>query len=423
VAVSDEENLELASSPGDVDTLNQAFYGRFPYPWPPQLFPRVAHRGLERIMLNQSIGRWRQDLIRDDARIWVAGCGTNQAIYTALKFPDASIVASDISAASLDISRKTAAALGLGNIDFRQESLNQVDYAGAFDLVICTGVIHHNADPAATLGRIARGLKPQGVLELMVYNRYQRLLTSAVQRTVRIFSRAAGQETDFDAEFRIAKAIIDTGPLAPNVKDHFKAASDAEFADTWLQPVEHSYTVESLGEMAAACGLRLLAPCLTHFDLAGDVFSWDVSFDDPAMQGRYDGLDDKDRWQVGNLLLAGRSPMLWFYLSRQDMDFPRNAEKAMCDEFLTLRFERVLTSVRLHQRDDGGGYRPVPGEAPHPRPPEIPLIRQILERASPARTMREVLSEVGVDAANRKLVNEIRVLTTSPLCPYLKAVV
>ena len=416
----DDENLDLVSSQQQVDSLNREFYGRFPYPWPPQSFPMISDRRLERTMLNQSIGGWNNDIIPPDADIWVAGCGTNQAIYTALKFPDAAIVASDISVSSLEISRKTAAALGLTNIAFRQESLNEVGYEARFDYVICTGVIHHNADPAVPLARLSKALKPRGVLELMVYNRFHRLMTSAVQKTVRVFSRAAGREADFGAEFRIAKAIIDAGPLPPFVREDFKDSPDARFADSWLQPVEHSYSVESLSQLAASCDLRLLAPCLTHFDYANAVLSWDTAFDDPALQTQYDALSDLDRWQVANLLLGGRSPMLWFYLCREGTDRPQDLERTLCGQFLDLRFERVHTSVRNYVRDNDGGYALNPAPMPYPRTPQNPLIGKVLERADPSRRMGDILREIGVDTASRRAVNEIRMQTTSPLCPYLK---
>jgi SAM-dependent methyltransferase len=367
VPITDDENLDLVSSRHEVDSLNSAFYGRFPYPWPPSTFPLIADRRLENTMLNQSLGSWRRDLIPPDAHIWIAGCGTNQAIYTALKFPEASIVASDISVASLEISQTTAAALGLSNITFRQESLNQVAYAEQFDYVVCTGVIHHTAEPEHGLRRISKALKRQGILELMVYNRYHRLLTTGVQKAVRILSRAAGREADFGAEFQIAKAVIGGGPLPPSVSDAFMKSPDAEFADAWLQPVEHSYTIESLGKLAADCNLRLLLPCLTLYDQRNSVMSWDVAFDAPDVQRLYDGLDDSSRWQMANLLLGGRSPMLWFYLCKAEMSRGASFEKMLCEQFLKVRFDRVRTSARHYLRGGDGRYTLNPIDTPFPR--------------------------------------------------------
>src|SRR6266478_1638497 len=157
-----------------VNLLNRDFYGRFPYPWAPMTFPSFKDPAFETIMLNQSIGDCEHCTVRPDAKIWVAGCGTNQAIYTALRFPAASIIASDLSDSSLEVCFRHARQLGVTNLVLRYQDINTVDYVNVFDYVICTGVVHHNAHPSLTLTKIAQATKQDGVLELMVYNTFHR---------------------------------------------------------------------------------------------------------------------------------------------------------------------------------------------------------------------------------------------------------
>jgi 2-polyprenyl-3-methyl-5-hydroxy-6-metoxy-1,4-benzoquinol methylase len=416
---SDDENLELASSQKDVDSLNKRFYGRFPYPWAPISFPVISDAELKRTMLNQSVGAWNQDIIPRAAKIWVAGCGTNQAIYAALNFPDASIVASDISTSSLQSCKKMAEALGLQNIRIREESLNEVKYEGEFDYIICTGVVHHNAEPATPLTNIARALKATGVLELMVYNRFHRSQTTNVQKAVRIFSRAASQETDFDEEFRLAKAIITTGPFLRAIRERYTESSDAEFADAWLQPVEHSYTVESLELLAARCGLRLLLPCLNQFDYASNR-TWDVSFSDSWLQTKYDNLTDRDRWRVTNLLLGKDSPMLWFYLRKDEVQYSADLERTICYQFLQSRFEKVSTTFRNYVKRRDGSYELSAFDLPYPQPSGNTLVAALLKNVTPRLNMEEAFLAAGLDPTDRKLVNEMRVFTTTPLCSHLR---
>src|ERR1051325_10199909 len=163
-------NLLLADDVESVDAANAEFYSKFPYPWPPMTFPRLDDPDFETVMLNQSLGDFTHRTIPADGNIWVAGCGTNQAVYTALRFPRASVVGSDISPGSLAMARRNADALGISNLELRQESLNHVTYRERFDYVLNTGVIHHNAEPERPLATLARALRPDGVLELMVYN-------------------------------------------------------------------------------------------------------------------------------------------------------------------------------------------------------------------------------------------------------------
>ena len=178
----DEHNLTLVVSPQQVDEENASFYNRFPYPWQPATFDYPNDPGLYARLVNQNLGAYDRNVIPVDADIWVAGCGTNQGIYTGLRFPGATVVGSDLSANSLTLSAKIAGQIGLRNLELREESINQGRYSECFDYVICTGVIHHNADPALTLRKLAQSLRPSGVLELMVYNRYRRLLPQAFRK-------------------------------------------------------------------------------------------------------------------------------------------------------------------------------------------------------------------------------------------------
>src|ERR1700726_1425512 len=191
----DEHNVGLVQGVGSVDELNKKFYGQFPYPGPPITFPRLIDPDFERIMLNQALGDFSCRTVPVNARIWVAGCGTNQAVYTALRFPQAEILGSDLSRSSLEIARTNAEKLGINNLTLREESLNFVEYREQFDYVICTGVIHHNADPSIPLRRLAQALSPRGVIEIMVYNLFHRLQATSLQKAVRTLTRSNDKNT------------------------------------------------------------------------------------------------------------------------------------------------------------------------------------------------------------------------------------
>ncbi|HTQ79992.1 MAG TPA: class I SAM-dependent methyltransferase, partial [Thermoanaerobaculia bacterium] len=253
------QNLMYATGDQPVDEMNAEFYGQIRYPWPPQYFERVKRGDLGGRMLAQDIGHWGASILPKDARIWVAGCGTNQALFTALRFPDAVVLGSDLSLESLALCAENAARLGISNLELRRESINQVEYEGCFDYVICTGVIHHNADPIAPLSRLAKALKPEGLLELMVYNQYHRILSSAFQNAVRALLGNPSRP-DLALELLVARRLIASlqgDHLMPCFLKEFAAAPDAAFADTLLQPVEHSFTIRSLAQAADRCHLEM----------------------------------------------------------------------------------------------------------------------------------------------------------------------
>lgn len=420
----DEQNLGPILSPNTVDQINASFYGAFTFPWRPMKFDRTLDPCFEADMLNQSIGGWSHDIVPKTAHVWVAGCGANQALITALKFPESFITGSDLSAESLAFCASTARKLGASNLALRRESINQVAYREQFDYVICTGVIHHNAEPQRLLERLAEALKPSGILELMVYNRYHRITSSAFQRAVRLLRRNSEAPSDFAAELSFAKRFIGAfraGNSVSRLLSECEAMPDAAIADTLIQPVEHSYTVESLSEMAAACGLELLLPCLNAFDQAWKTISWDLEFGDEELQRHYDALDDCERWQVTNLLLAEKSPMLWFYLQRQDSGRSRKSERQVCDEFLNTKFVRTNAqrlSYFLAADDD---YRPAAEPLPHPRTEADVSVRRIAELCDGKKTMREIFRDLNVEATFRT-VNHARIRLTTSAFPYLRAV-
>ena len=63
----------------------------------------------------------------------------------------------------------------LTNLETRQLPIEGAAALGrSFDLIVCTGVLHHLADPDAGLRALRSVLKPEGAMYLMVYAPYGR---------------------------------------------------------------------------------------------------------------------------------------------------------------------------------------------------------------------------------------------------------
>jgi len=420
---TDENNLTLAKSQNSVDAINGRFYGKFPYPWPPAYFDRIVDPTLETVMLNQSVGNWDRCEILPHSRIWVAGCGTNQAVFAALKFPQASIMGSDLSVSSLQIAANSAKHLGLTNLELRQQSINESDYRGEFDYVICTGVIHHNSDPQIPLKKLRQALRPSGICELMVYNRYHRTWTTAFQKAVQVLS-GAPQDTDLDTQMDVTKRILRStinSSMAFMIALH-KEMPEAAVADSCMQPIEHSYTVESLEALLNDSGFEMLVPCLNQFDRTSGNFIWNMSFEDPELGRRYDALPDSRRWQVSNLLLLERAPHLWFYIQRTDCSRARKSEIQICNEFLERRFRRVNVQREIFTQNGDRSYALSAKRHNHPSTHTDVLCRTVLAAVDehPGADMRTILgyAKVKPDFA---AVQRLRLLLATCAHPYLIA--
>jgi ubiquinone/menaquinone biosynthesis C-methylase UbiE len=91
------------------------------------------------------------------------GCGTGT---TALHLAPhaAQIVASDLSPGMIRIAREKARAAGVDNVTFMPGTLDELEAAARFDVVMAFNVLHLMADIPATLRRVHGLLAPGGLL-------------------------------------------------------------------------------------------------------------------------------------------------------------------------------------------------------------------------------------------------------------------
>jgi hypothetical protein len=259
------------------------------------------------------------------------------------------------------------------------------------------------------------------MLELMVYNRFHRMFNVAFHEAVRALARRADHIPTYEEELEIAKAIAATEPIAssPHVAP-FRRSHESHLADALIQPLEYGYTVESLNTLANACGLDLMLPCYDQYDrVAGRV--WTIDFSTKELNDRMDALPDVGRWQVVNLLLLERSPMLWFYLCRH-RESSQCYEKHVNQEYLDRKFVRASTRLRNQVRGSDMTYALAPASVQYPFEQQNTVLRDVVRSASGKLTMRELLVEHGVDTTNHKAVTDIRMRTATSLCPYLRSV-
>lgn len=118
---------------------------------------------------------WPHDEMTDDLDILIAGCGTQQAAQIAAGIPNARIVATDISDNSLAETKRLADRIDAKNLTLKKCAIEEIaSLKQDFDLVICTGVLHHLESPDIGLAALKNVLRPDGAMHLMLYGRYGR---------------------------------------------------------------------------------------------------------------------------------------------------------------------------------------------------------------------------------------------------------
>lgn len=241
---------------GPASDVVSRFYDRHPYPPPVTDLDRYRERWEER-------GRRHAEHhllfparpYREDPDILVAGCGTSQAARHALRWPAARVIGIDVSETSLRHSEELRRRYKLENLELHRLPIERVvELERKFDVVVCTGVLHHLADPDAGLRALRDVLQPDGAVNLMVYARYGRLGVEMMQEYGRLLGIGTSKTEVQELSATLAE-IPDGHPLVHLLRGSPDFRRLDAFADALLNPRERSYSVPELLDSLPDAGL------------------------------------------------------------------------------------------------------------------------------------------------------------------------
>lgn len=241
----------------DVSTLVARQYEAFAYPEPFADLKEEIGKGYYQLGDPALYGPtlWPRGRPQRPLKILVAGCGTVQAAYTAYMSPRDEVVGIDLSEASLAHERFLQERHGLSNLKLFKGNLLEVGELGQqFDVILCTGVLHHMADPAAGLLALRDVLETDGVMVLMLYGQTVRTGVYMLQDA---FRRMRIEQTS-DGVAQVRRIVAEL-PSRHYALDYIRAAEeledDAAVVDTFLHPQDRAYTVPQIMELVEGCGL------------------------------------------------------------------------------------------------------------------------------------------------------------------------
>jgi hypothetical protein len=126
------------------------------------------------------------------------------------------------------------------------------------------------------------------------------------------------------------------------------------------------------------------------------------------------------RWQLSNLFMLEKSPMLWFYLQRKDAARQRMSELQICESFLDQRFARARTIQKSYMLTSDQKYRSDSGPRPYPAAPPDDSVKKIMDLADGKHSMRDIFNHLRVEP-KFEVINRARIMLTTPAFPYLRA--
>ena len=233
--------LRLPQPPDSTTETVRRFYTEAPFPGYP---PRDSLASLRARAERSEFARLLDQAIPPDARVLELGCGTGQ-MSLFLARHQRLVIGADLTRASLALAAAAARRFGLadrGRLLFVETDLAAPGLAaGAFDVVYCSGVLHHTPAPADSFRRLVRLCRPGGIIVLGLYNAYARL----PHRLRRLVARLTGHR------------LI---PLDPVLRDR-AAQSDRKQAwlrDQYLHPEEHRHTLAQVQRWFQASAVTYL---------------------------------------------------------------------------------------------------------------------------------------------------------------------
>lgn len=283
----------------DVSAIVAKLYEGHPYPPPIRDLAEHLAQG------NYQVGDptlwapmlWPEGRPREALKILVAGCGTQQAAWFAYTNRDCQIVGVDLSEPSLAHHRYLQEKHDLKNLRLFKGDLRTVgDIGETFDVIVCTGVLHHMKDPDEGLRALTSVLADDGVFVGMVYAALRR---TGVYMMQDVFRRLDLKPIPKDIAF--ARHVLASLPPWHFALFHINGSedvkSDAGFVDTFLHPQDRAYTVPQVLAFVEDNGL--------HFQgwFENALYYPESATLPPDILARLGKLPERDQWASIEMLL------------------------------------------------------------------------------------------------------------------------
>lgn len=227
------------NSKGNITQIVKSFYEENPFPNYDDIDSKwslieKAERGIFAKLLNLELPK--------GTRLLEVGCGTGQLGNYLGIAKGRDIYSVDICFNSLKLARSFNLKNKIDNTNFLQMNLfKPVFLPGTFDVVICSGVLHHTDNPKLGFSIISRLVKKNGYVIVGLYNAYGRVVNDVRS----LIYKVTGDKFKF---------------LDPRLRDKKigRKKKDIWFVDQYKHPHEHRHTIDEVLKWFGEAGFEYI---------------------------------------------------------------------------------------------------------------------------------------------------------------------
>ena len=186
--------------------------------------------------------------------VLIAGCGTNQALYYALSYPEMNIFGIDLSKESIAHNQKMIKKYKIKNLKVEQKDIFDLKEKNKYDVIVATGVIHHTKNPKNTIIKLSEFGKDDCAIIIGIYSSYLRYGVYSLQNIFRLLNYNQTIE-DLNLVKKFLNGIPDTHPSHRYINASDDLLTDAGVIDTFLHTQDVAFNTVELKDLIEESGL------------------------------------------------------------------------------------------------------------------------------------------------------------------------
>ena len=189
--------------------------------------------------------------------VLIAGCGTGIDTVLATRYKNSKILGVDLSKASLAFAKRKTDELNFSNIDFLHTDILQLKNIGKkFDVIECTGTLHHLKDPNAGIKILLDILEPHGFLKLGLFSENSKFNMNNAKEFVKKKKLSNTNEAIRNCREEIMNNSPD--PVISNITSNLSFYSMSALRDMLFYDHEHFFTLSKIHKILKDFNLEFL---------------------------------------------------------------------------------------------------------------------------------------------------------------------